>query len=160
MKLTKYFLMIPFFLTGLSSFSQDKQMKDFSLKEVEKAMNQHEKLVVLQLSTDWCVYCKMQDRQLSKDKEISELLQEKTFYINLNAESKDTLRINETVFRPSPYKNGVHEFALAVSGEYQPTSFPMWVIFNKNHEIVYRQSGLMKTKELARVLTGLISNEE
>ena len=159
MKLAKYFLMIPFFLTCLSSFSQDKQAKDFSIKEVEKAMDQHEKLVVMQLSTDWCVYCKMQDRQLSKDKEITELLEEKTFYINLDAESKDTLIFNETVFSPSHYKNGLHDFALAVSGEHQQPSFPIWVIFNKDNEIVYRQSGLIKAKDLAEVLKTLLSEE-
>lgn len=155
----KYFLMIPFFLTCLFAFPQDKQAKDFSIKKIEKAMDQHEKLVVVQLSTDWCVYCKMQDRQLSKDKEITELLEAKTFYINLDAESKDTLRINETVFSPSPYKNGLHDFALAVSGAHQQPSFPMWVIFNKDHKIVYRQSGLVKAKELGHVLKTLLSEE-
>ncbi len=101
----------------------------------------------------------MQDRQLSKDKEIRELLEEKTFYINLDAESKDTLRINETMFSPSPYKNGLHDFALAVSGEHQQPAFPMWVIFNKDNEIVYRQSGLVKTKDLAEVLKTFLSEE-
>ena len=155
----KYFLMIPFFLNCLSSFSQDKQAKNFSIKKVEKALNQIEKLMVIQLSTEWCVYCKMQDRQLKKDKEIIKLLQEKTFYLKLDAESKDTIRFNETVFSPSPYKNGLHDFALAVIAEHQQPSFPLWVIFNKDHEIVYRQSGLVKAKELVHVLKTLLSVE-
>lgn len=159
MKLAKHLLFIPFFLTCLSAFSQEKQENDFSLKEVGKAMNQDDKLIVIQLSTDWCVYCKMQGRQLSKDKEISELLQEKTHYINMDAESKDTLIFDKTVYNPSPYKNGLHEFTLAVSGKNEQPSFPMWVIFNKDHEIVYRESGLINAKDLTQVLKRFLMKE-
>jgi hypothetical protein len=30
------------------------------------------------------------------------------------------------VYSPSSYKNGLHDFTLAVSGEHQQPTFPMW----------------------------------
>ena len=159
MKLVKHLLFLPIFLTCLSAFSQDKQVVKLSLNEVENAMENDERMIVLQLSTDWCVYCKMQNRQLSKNTELTAFLKEKTYYINLDAETKDTLLFNKIVYSPSSYKNGLHDFTLAVSGEHQQPTFPMWVIFNKDHEIVYRQSGLVKTKDLAEVLKTFLSEE-
>ena len=147
------------FITCLSTTAQNKQAGELSLEGIEKAMKTKERLIVLQLSTDWCVYCKMQDRQLSKDKNVSSLLEEKTYYINLNAESKDSLKFNETLYRPSSYKNGLHEFTLAVSGQNQQPAFPMWVIFNKDYEIIYRQTGLVKPKDLTEVLKTLLAEE-
>ena len=147
------------FITCLSTTAQNKQAGELSLEGIEKAMKTKERLIVLQLSTDWCVYCKMQDRQLSKDNNVSSLLEEKTYYINLNAESKDSLKFNETLYSPSSYKNGLHEFTLAVSGQNQQPAFPMWVIFNKDYEIIYRQTGLVKPKDLTEVLKTLLAEE-
>lgn len=154
----KHFFLAALFLTCLSASAQDSQAGELALEEIEEAMKTDERLIVMQLSTDWCVYCKMQDRQLSKDKGINRFLEERTYYINLDAESKDSLSFNNILYNPSPYPNGLHEFTLAVSGSQQP-SFPMWVIFNKDHEIIYRQSGLVKTKDLSEVLKTLLSEE-
>ena len=145
------------FFTCFSATAQDKQAGELSLEEIEAAMKTDERLIVIQLSTDWCVYCKMQDRQLSKDEEITQILENKTYYINLNAESKDTVKFNNTLYSPSSFKNGLHEFTLAVSGQNEQPSFPMWVIFNKDYEIIYRQTGLVKPKELTEVLKTLLS---
>ena len=159
MKRLKKLLLATLFLTCLSTSAQDKQAGTLSLGDIEEAMETDERLIVMQLSTDWCVYCKMQDRQLSKDNEINRLLDEKTYYINIDAESKDTLKFNKTLYSPSSYKNGLHEFTLAVSGQNEQPAFPMWVIFNAKHEIIYRQSGLVKPKELKEVLRTLLSEE-
>lgn len=159
MRNLKTLFLATLFFTCLAAQGQDRQKKELSLAEIETAMKTDDRLIVMQLSTDWCVFCKMQDRQLIKDKELSKLLAEKTFYINLNAESKDTLKFNETLYRPSAYNNGLHEFTLAVTEQNEQPSFPMWVIINADHEIVYRQSGLVKPKKLSEVLKNLISEE-
>ena len=160
MKLVKHLLFLPIFLTCLSAFSQDKQVVKLSLNEVENAMENDERMIVLQLSTDWCVYCKMQNRQLSKNTELTAFLKEKTYYINLDAETKDTLLFNKIVYSPSSYKNGLHDFTVAVSAKNEQPSFPMWVIFNAKHELVYRQNGLVKPKELIVILKTLLASEE
>ena len=156
MKLVKHLLFLPIFLTCLSAFSQDKQVVKLSLNEVENAMENDERMIVLQLSTDWCVYCKMQNRQLSKNTELTAFLKEKTYYINLDAETKDTLLFNKIVYSPSSYKNGLHDFTVAVSAKNEQPSFPMWVIFNAKHELVYRQNGLVKPKERSRHRLGKV----
>ena len=159
MKQLKKLLLATLYITCLSATAQDKQAGELSLEEIEESMKTDERLIVLQFSTDWCVYCKMQDRQLSKDKNVSNLLEERTYYINLNAESKDTLAFNNTTYNPSPYKNGLHELTQAVTGENQQPAFPMWVIFNTDYEIIYRQNGLVKTKDLSEVLKTLLLEE-
>lgn len=159
MQKLKHLLLASIFFTYLSTKAQDKQAETLSLDEVEDAMKTDSRLIVMQLSTDWCVYCKMQDRQLSKDTGIYSLLAEKTYYINLNAESTDTLKFNKTIYSPSSYKNGLHEFTLAIAGQKEQPVFPMWVIFNAKHKIVYRQNGLLKPKELKEVLRTLLAEE-
>lgn len=160
MTIQNIFFLLPALFFGLGSFAQNSEPVVWSLPDVEEAMQKDPRLIVIQLTTDWCVYCKMQDRQLSKDVAINQILEEKTYYVNLNGESKDTLKFNEKVYGPSLYKNGLHDFTLAVSGKNEQPSFPMWVIFNANHELIYRQSGLVKPKELTEVLKVLLPSEE
>ena len=159
MKQLKKLLLATLFISCLSATAQDKQAGELSLVEIEAAMKTEERLIVLQFSTDWCVYCKMQDRQLSKDEEINRLLDEKTYYSRINAESKDTIRFNQTLYYPSSYQNGLHELTLAVAGKNEQPSFPMWVIINKENEILYRQNGLVKPKDLVGVLKVLLELE-
>lgn len=159
MKRLRNLLVITFFLTCLSATGQDRQTEDLSLEEIEAAMKTDERLIVLQFSTDWCVYCKMQERQLNKDNHITHLLYEKTYYSRIDAESKDTIRFNQTLYHPSSYKNGLHELMLDVAGKNEQPLFPMWVIINKENEIVYRQYGVVKLKDLAGVLKTLLLSE-
>lgn len=159
MKRLRHFLLVTLFLTCLSASGQDRQAEDLSLEEIEAAMKTDERLIVLQFSTDWCVYCKMQDRQLNKDPQITRLLDEKTYYSRIDAESKDTIKFNQTLYHPSSYKNGLHELTLAVVGKNEQPLFPMWVIINKENEIVYRQYGVVKPKDLAGVLKTLLLSE-
>ena len=159
MKRLKKLLLATLLFTCLFATAQVKQPGELSLVEIEESMKTEERLIVMQLTTDWCVYCKMQDHQLRKDKNVSSFLEERTYYITLDAETKDPLAFNNTTYNPSPYKNGLHELMQAVSGENQQPAFPMWVIFNKDYEIIYRQSGLVKPKDLSEVLKTLIAEE-
>ena len=70
----------------------------------------------------------------------------------MDAESKDIIRFNQTLYHTSSYQNGLHELTLAVAGKNEQPSFPMWVIINKENEIVYRQNSLVKPKDLVGVL--------
>lgn len=156
MKKLRTLLLAIFSLTCLSAAAQMRHSEELSLAKMEVAMKTDERLIVLQFSTDWCVYCKMQERQLNKNKEIDDLLKEKTYYLRLDAESKDTITFNQTQYHPSPYENGLHDFTFALSGRHEQPSFPMWVILNKDQEILYRHNGLVKPKDLAAVLKVLV----
>lgn len=139
--------------TCLTANAQARQEKELSLVEIEAAMKTDERLIVMQFSTDWCVYCKMQDRQLKKDKNIQRLLADRTYFIQLDAESKDTIIFHHVLYKPSCYENGLHELTLAFAEKHEQPSFPMWVILNKENEILFRQNGLVKPKRSNRSFT-------
>ncbi|MEO6683611.1 MAG: thioredoxin family protein [Ginsengibacter sp.] len=158
MKWITLFLVLPLVFLSLFAPAQNKPIAYLSLEEVKEAMMKEEKLIVMNFSTDWCAYCKIQERQLKKNDEVSQLLNDRTYYITLNAETKDTLKFNNIIFNPSPYKGGIHELALAVSEKNEHPAFPMWVIFNKDYEIIFRKNGLVKPKDLVEVLKNLLPN--
>ena len=157
-KLSIFLLLL--FLMHLSTFGQGNKATILSVSEIDEAMQKEPRMIVMEIFTDWCMYCKMQERQIRKDVELNNLLKKETYYVTLNGASKESFYFNKQIYKPSPYPNGIHGFTLAISQANEPPSYPMWVIFNKKQEILFRHSGLLKPTQLASVLMTLLKIEK
>jgi len=74
------------------------QHRPLTFAQLRDSMAVHPKPVVIKLYTDWCMYCRMQDRQISRDTLLQQLLSEKYYYVAFNAESHDPVIFNDTSY--------------------------------------------------------------
>ncbi|ULQ52988.1 thioredoxin family protein [Flavihumibacter fluvii] len=65
-----------------------KDMRWITLAEVEKALAETPKPVLIDLYTDWCGWCKVMDKRTYRNEKVIRYLQEKYYSVKLDAETK------------------------------------------------------------------------
>lgn len=104
------------------------------INEIDNKLKQNPKYIIIELYTDWCGICAIQDKKIQKNDELVSLLENEFYYVKFNAESKESFILNGINFEN---KNGkMHEFAKAISSD--SNAFPAWVIMNPKFEIIFQ----------------------
>jgi hypothetical protein len=88
------------------------------------------------------------DKQISSDTALQKLFEEKYYFLELNAETK-----NEIIFNGEKYKlksnalsGSIHELAFLLGNISGELPYPSWVILNNKYQIISRYNGLLKIK--------------
>lgn len=125
--------------------------------QLEQAMKQEPRHILIDVEADWCVYCKMLDKTtLSKNKVINAL--NKDFYaVKLNAEKSQKIRFGGHQYPYITQSNGKGVQSLALS--LKAKSYPSLVILSPDYEILHRHNGYIKAKKLAPLLSYLGSEK-
>lgn len=121
------------------------------LNEIEDKLSRMPKYIVIELYTDWCGVCAIQDKKIRKNDELISLLENEFYYVKFNAESGGTFVLNGIKFENKDGKT--HEFAKAVFPN--SNAFPAWVIMNPNLEIIFQYNGLIDPKDMRSILLKL-----
>jgi len=111
------------------------------------------KPVLILLSTDWCVYCKMQKVQLERNQDFQDA-KNNFYFVEFNAETKDSILFNEKVYRykSSGLSTGIHELAIELGNQKEGISYPLWIILDKDYEVLLRRNGLLAPDELKEII--------
>ncbi len=146
-----WLVLLPFF-----SYSQKKSVlvKPLTFSQLHDSMQMHAKPILLKLSTDWCVYCKLQDKQIEKSDSLQKILRNNFYYVEMDAETKAPISFNGRQYhaRSNGLSKGVHELAEALGKENGQIGYPVIVILNEKYKMLFRYQGLMDKKELIKVL--------
>lgn len=119
--------------------------------QLQDSMRLHPRPVVIEIYTDWCSYCRMQDMQIKRTPAVKQLLSEQYYFVTLNAESQQPLIFNDTLYPFMPDGNrGIH--ALAAKFMRQPPSYPMWILLDTTWQIKGAYTGFLKARELEVLL--------
>lgn len=132
------------------------QGRPLDFKHLQDSMTVQSKPVLLLLSTDWCVYCKMQKLQIRRNKNFQKSSNH-FYYAELNGEAKEPLKFKGRTYRflPNGESSGVHELAVALGKHKGTLAYPTWVVMDKDLNILYRHSGLLSKQDL-QLLTDLL----
>jgi thioredoxin-related protein len=113
------------------------------------------KKIFIDISTDWCGWCKKMDASTFMDTAVIRYMNENFYAVRLNAETRDTIQFmdKQFVFLPE-YK--ANELALSLlSGK---MSYPSFVFMNEKVEILSPLAGYQTVPQLMQVLTFFGSN--
>ncbi|HTY12353.1 MAG TPA: thioredoxin fold domain-containing protein [Bacteroidota bacterium] len=96
---------------------------------------QQNKLVFVDAYTDWCVWCKVMDKETFSDSAVAKFMDEK--------------------FVPVKYEMETG-FGLVMSEKYRVNGFPSFLIFTTDGKLVYRILGYLKPKEFLEALNAAL----
>lgn len=142
-------LLLLFFFITLAVTAQEKYTVTFN--ELALKMAEKPRPVIIKMYTDWCSACKIQDKQLAKDKELQKILSADFYYMELNAEAREDILFNNRNYHfiANGKSGGVHELVLALLGK-QP-AYPGWVFLSPGYETIDVYRGLLKSPDLKNI---------
>lgn len=139
------FLYFIFLLTSLNLEAQ------ISLEKFNSIFNENPKPILLYFSTNWCSYCMIQKKQLKKEDELLQILNNDVYFIEIDAEANQSI-----IFLGREYKsssNGkMHSFLEEFIDKKDQISYPYWVLISKEFKIEMKYTGLIKNKPLKLLL--------
>jgi len=144
-------LLVPFFCLS--------QMKTGTFSDLEKLHKENKKPVIIHVYTDWCSVCKIESFQLKKDKDLVNMINEHFYFINFEAEkTKEKISFQGKHFDYLPNGNsGIHELALALSKNKNQPVYPLWIILDKNQNLVYYHEGQFNSEKMKEKLVEVLN---
>ena len=150
MKKSVYMLLL--FLWAIpSSFAQ---LKIHTFEEADKLAQENPKPFVVFIHTSWCNYCNLMENTTFKNPEIIEELNNRFYFVPLDAESKTAIHFNNHTFqfKPNGQNSGVHELATALATIDSQVVYPTLCILQTDFSIVFQKHSFLNSKDLLVVL--------
>lgn len=152
----KKFFLIFFLAVGsmLQPLTAEAQLKSFRFEQLDSLQQAERRPVVVLISTDWCTYCTRMKLSTLKDERVVKQLNERVYFVTLNAEEKQDVRFHGHTFRnrPTGSGTGVHELAEQLGTINGQLSYPTVCVLNTDREIIFQHGGYLSAKELSRML--------
>jgi thiol-disulfide isomerase/thioredoxin len=135
------------------------QLKTGSFSELEASQKENPKLVLIHLYTDWCAVCKMESFAINKDKDLVKIINEDFYFINFETEkTKEKIRFQNHDFEYiSNGNSGIHELALALCKNKNQRVYPLWIILDKNQNLIEYHEGQFKPEKMKQKLREISS---
>nr|WP_262909401.1 redoxin domain-containing protein [Chryseobacterium gwangjuense] len=130
------------------------QIKTGTFSDLEAQQKESPKPIIIHLYTSWCSVCKIESFELNKNKELVQLINENFYFINFEAEkTKEKIRFQGKEFEYlSNGNSGIHELALALSKNKNQPIYPLWIILDKDQNLIEYHEGQFKPKEMKEKL--------
>tara|TARA_B110000259_G_scaffold130162_1_gene146861 strand:+ start:7691 stop:8182 length:492 start_codon:yes stop_codon:yes gene_type:complete len=162
MHFTKELLFLFIFFGCFTNYAQENKGKEdlniFTFEEVEKLQQQKPKPILIFLYTDWCKICFGMKKTTFKNREVIQLLNEKFYFIKLNAEEKKAITFLGKIFtyKPTGTTSGMHELATELGTIKKTIIYPTTILLNTIFEIDAQLTGLYNANKMIGILTTYI----
>lgn len=102
-------------ILGLNLSGQDS-IKWHSIDQAIQLASQEPRVLVIDVYTDWCGWCKRMDATTFSDPEVVEIMNEHFYPVKLDAEGKEDIVIGDRTFKfVDNGRRGYHEIAVVVT---------------------------------------------
>src|SRR3954470_24737460 len=95
-------------------------------KDVLAKAKSEKKFIFVDAYTDWCIWCKVMDKNTFPEQEVSALLNDKFIPVKMEMETG---------------------YGITLAMKYHVASFPTFLVFNSDGELIDRLVGYQKAKE-------------
>lgn len=133
--------------TVQQSMAQDK-ITWYSFEEVIQLSQENPKMILVDVYTDWCGWCKKMDKDTFTDKAVISYVNENFYAVKLNAEDKK----KKFKFRGKEYTEE------AMARAMQVRSYPNFVIMDAAMENITQLPGYREASPFVSALTSLLEN--
>lgn len=156
----KTILIVTVFLVNSGLMAQKDQINWMSVEEVQKAMDNEPKKILMDVYTNWCGPCKMMMKNTFTDPNVIAYINKYYYAVKFDAEGE-----KEVTFRGNTYKNpnydpakansrnGTHEFTMAVAPVNGRIAYPTIVYMDENYSILSPVQGYLKPVQIMPILS-------
>lgn len=135
-----------------STTSTTPKIKWVSFEQAYELNKTKPKKIFIDMYTDWCGWCKRMDATTFTDPVIVEYMNKNFYNVKMNAERKDTVVIDGTLFvNPNPQSSrSSHQLAIELlRGK---MSYPSFVFLNEKSQLLTVVAGYQPAKEFEPIL--------
>lgn len=155
----RYLLLLPLLLTlGASRPASRPVVRWLTPQALADSLRVRPRPVLVQVYTDWCRYCKLQEMTTFRDKAVIRQLNATFYAVALNAEAREPVQLagRTFTFQATGPGSGVHELALVLARDEQGlVSYPTIILLDDKLQIRGRWPGLIKAGQLTAALDKL-----
>ena len=143
-------------IVALPDFSFS-QIKIIQFEQIDSLQRIEKRNVAVFIHTDWCKYCQTMQNTTFKNDSIIKVLNDKFYFIDLNAEEKRNVIFNNHTFKfkPTGANTGTHELADQLGTVNNKISYPTLCFLNADSEIIFQYNQYINVKDLQLILTRL-----
>lgn len=125
------------------------QVEWMNLQEVEAALKNQQRPILIDLYTDWCGWCKVMDKKTYSNRNVIKYIQDKFYAVKINAETSERISWSgNTYLFNQAY--GANEFAVYLTKG--KLSFPTTVIIPADGYAPQAIPGYLTPKEIEVIL--------
>ena len=130
------------------------QLTRFSFEEVAILNQKKPKPTLIFIHTSWCKYCKMMEKSALQNPNVIQLLNEKFYFISLDAESKKDITFHNHTFKfkPTGTTTGIHELATELATVNNEIVYPTIAVLDSSFSILFQKQSYLNTEELLFIL--------
>ncbi len=132
-------ILLPFFFNTINA--------QFSFDELNQKMQQKPKYIIMNISSQKCIYCMMQQKRIQKDAELQKRLDSQVYYFSWTVEEIGAITFNTYSFKDG--NDFVENFGKSADGI---IGFPLWIVFDENYNVVFRNPGVLKNENIQAIL--------
>lgn len=148
----KKLIIVLLILASIPVMAQEKiQWMDF--EEAVSACTTSPKKIFVDVYTDWCGWCKRMDQTTFQDPDVVKYMNENFYAVKFDAERTDTVR-----FMGHDFVSGMSQFGrkathqLAAAMLQNKLSYPSYVIFNQQQQVIQVVPGYQEAKNFLPIL--------
>lgn len=130
----------------------DSKINWLSWEEAIELSQMEKKKIFIDVYTDWCGWCKKMDASTFQETYIADYINENYYAIKFNAEQKESIELNGTVYKfVKSGRRGYHELAAAIMRG--KMSYPTVVFLDEQFELIQPIPGFRDAATFEMIMT-------
>ncbi len=146
------------FFIASSDLNGQNKIKWMTLEEALAANKVHPKKLVVDIYTDWCMWCKRMDKQTFQKDHIARYINKNYYAVKFDAEStKNDIEFNGNIYKYTKKgRKGYHELAVALA--HGQLSYPTVVFLDEKLSIIQPIPGFQDAQMFELIMTYFSDN--
>jgi thioredoxin-related protein len=127
-----------------------QEVKWYTIEQAVELARQEPRKLVVDVYTDWCVWCKVMDKNTFGNDTIAEYLNVKYYPVKLNAEQKEDITIGDQTYKfVAQGARGYHELAaILLNGN---MGYPSVVFLDEQIRIIQPFQGYIRARQFDQI---------
>lgn len=142
LKIAGLFVVIASMFTGLIHAQEIKELTWYSLEEAQNKSLESDKYILIFAVTDWCVYCKVMDREAFENADIVSGLDQIFYAVRIDIESDRVMRFNGERMTESQF-----------AARYRLTVPPSTLVLNSDGDVLFDYTGYISEEAFSQLLS-------
>lgn len=138
--------------------SQTGGLKWYTIEEAVAANKKDPKLLLVDVYTDWCGWCKVMDRKTFTDPAVKSYIEEHFYPIKFNAEQKEPINFNgrEYKFVPGGRRGHNQLAAQLLNGR---LGYPSFAFLSSDYQSLMVKAGYQKPDQFMSVMKNVVATK-